>query len=146
MLKVGVAREVRQLSETRVSGGGGNYYGNAAPISSSTTHFNRVRVEWTDGPPSFYDFKPMVSVGDQVAVASDGGVVKGEYNVNTGQRWYARSSGGCLRIAAVILSCFLVVVYGLGLLLLAALYFHIRRKNEAIQQFADAEFVRIPKA
>lgn len=79
----GEVLEVREMSETHISGGGTDSNGNARAIRSSTTHYNKCRVKAYDGTVAFYNLRCDYSVGDKVAVIFVNDKVVGDVNSTT---------------------------------------------------------------
>lgn len=131
--------ESRQMSETHISGGGSDANGNIRPIRSSTTHFNRCRVRWSNGKEAFSDLSGDYSVGDKVVLVYADGKLVTDLNVNTGEYIPKATAPKSmlklyLYIAVSFILCFLLV----GFLLIGALLFWFYKRHEALKaQLAD---------
>jgi hypothetical protein len=79
----GTILEVRQMSETHISGGGTDANGNSRAIRSSTTHFNKCRIKQSDGTEVFYNLRCDYSIGDEVEVVFVNDKVVGDVNSTT---------------------------------------------------------------
>jgi hypothetical protein len=143
MIKTGVAKESRQMSETSISGGGSDGWGNVRAIRSRTSHFNRVRVMWDGEGESFHDFHPTISEGDRVAVVSEDDKLRGERNISTGETWYGKTQFGCLMLLALMACIPLVFLGGLGLLGFAGIFGYVWYNNKRIRELVDRELATV---
>ncbi|WP_139792323.1 hypothetical protein [Henriciella litoralis] len=83
--KRGKVISAQRMSETHLSGGGHH------SISSHTSHWSEVRVEWENGSQDDVDVSGKYSPGDQVAVLWYGKKKVGDKNITTGWYWSKRN-------------------------------------------------------
>ena len=83
--KRGKVISAQRMSETHVSGGGHH------SISSHTSHWSEVRVEWENGSQDDVDVSGKYSPGDQIAILWFGKKKVGNKNITTGWYWSKRN-------------------------------------------------------
>lgn len=118
--------EARQLTETRVSGGGKN-----SAVSTSVRHMTNCRVSWSDGSVSFHKFGIDCSQGDNVALVFADGKVRAEVNRTTGQSHVIDTSLTATELTLAVVAVPLMLVMMIGVLLFGyVLYSYFKRRNE----------------